>query len=296
MNDLYAENHDTPQIPWAKKVKVTGSYYWKRSGIADSVEMKIAKPHISATILANGRITLEVDSRENIGNHMSKSPELTRSLLKYFKRADFHSGVSSFVSEAVDWMKGEPFTDAPWGMDVRGVLDWAPGVENPPQKIGKLGQYGSGMMKQAMDDWIGTDFRFVHFVTPGEDHGLVIKWPDEEKPAVFVGYIDGFVADNQEDFDDWESYQGWNETFENGFLWALDYLKVFEQNKIPEWAVELIEHDPDLMWPDLVEKLLPIRNQLPADLELSLMVWMERRQIELEKATKQGRFWPRRKS
>lgn len=300
MSDNYFEVKDVPQIPWAKNVKVTGSYIFKSSGVRDSVELAIPTYWMKASVISNGQIHLEVDSKRNIGQYMSKSPELEKSIFKYFKRADYHPGVSSFISEVVDWVKGEPFTQSKEYGSRPGVLDWVPGMKQLPQRIGRIGSFDSGKVKTAFDDWIGSPFSYVHFVNQAEvfplaeaDDGLVILWGDKGKPEVYTGDVEGFMFANQESFSSWESYRDWNDTFENGFLWALDYMGVFEQHGQVAWAVDMIENDPDLMWPELVQKLLPIRKQLPVALETSLMVWMERRQVEADEAAGQRRFWPR---
>ena len=300
MSDKNYALTDAPQIPWAKNVKVTGSYVFKRSGVRDSVEL--ALPMMKASVISNGQIHLTIDSKEDISLYLSKSPELKKSLYTYFKKADYRHGVSSFISEVTDWVLGEPFTPSkePYYGARPGVLDWVPGMKTMPERIGKIGGYGSGKIKATFEHWIGTPFSYVHLTNPNgfffpEDtgDGLVILWEGQTKPEVYVGDVESFLHANQEDFEDWERYRNWNETFENGLLWSLDYMGVFESTAQVAWAVDLIEHDPDLMWPELVEKLLPLRKRLPTALENSLMVWMERRRVEAEQATGQGFFWPR---
>lgn len=294
MSDNYAETHDVLQIPWAKNVRVTGSYIFKRSGVRDSVELALPTAGMKASVIQNGQIHLEVDTRKYIGDYLSKSPELKKSLYKYFQKADYTPGVSSFISEVTDWVLGEPFTQSkePYYGARPGVLDWIPGMKTMPERIGKTGGYGSGKIKTTFEHWIGTPFTYFHFTTD-RDEGLVILWEGETKPEVYVGDVENFLHANQEDFEDWERYRDWNETFENAFLWALDYMGVFESTAQVAWAVDMIEHDPDLLWPELVEKLLPLRKRLPVVLENSLMVWMERRRVEAEETAGQRRFWPR---
>lgn len=289
MSDNYAEM-DAPQIPWAKNVRVTGSYIFRRG---DGVEL--ALPTMKASVIQNGQIHLTIDSREDISHYLAKSPELKKSLYKYFQKADYHPGVSSFTGEVIDWVRGEPLTPSkvPYYGSRPGVLDWVPGMKQLPERIGKIGEYVSGKIRTTFDHWIGTPFTYVHFTTDTDD-GLVILWEGETKPEVYVGDVESFLHANQEDFEDWERYSNWNETFENGFLWALDYMGVFESTAQVAWAVDMIEHDPDLMWPELVEKLLPLRKRLPVALENSLMVWMERRRVEADEAGGQRRFWPRK--
>lgn len=290
-NSLYPERHDLPQIPWAKKVKVTGGHYWASSGKLDSVEMKIEKPWTKASIIANGTVHLDVDSKENIRNHMVKSRELTRSLLRYCKKSGCDPS-DSFYSIAEDWVKGTAVVDPPWGSNIPGVMDWFPGVKEEP-KIGKRGSYGEGQINKVLDNWIGTQFNFLHFVRPDEEEGFVINWGGDSKVEVWLGDVEGFVSENEAPLQEWEDYRSYNELFENGFLWALDHMGVFETNKIPRWAVDIIDDDPDLLWAELVQKLLPIGEYLPAGLDRAIAVWMDRRRREAEESSGQQRFWPR---
>lgn len=292
MSEIYAERHDVPQIPWAKKVKVTGAHYFTRTGRLDSIEMKIEKPWIKASIIADGTVHLDIDSKENIKYHMAKSPELTRSLHRYFKKADYSS---AFFSPVLDWLSGIPVVDPPWGSRVPGVMDWYPGVKEEA-KVGKRGSYGEGRINKVLDNWIGANLDFVHFVLPDGQEGLVIDWLDKSKAEVWVGDVEGFVSANEAPFHEWDDYRSYNDLFENGFLWALDHIGVFETNEIPKWAVEMIDDDPDLLWPDLVQKLLPIREFLPVALDKAVLTWMDKRQREAEEVSGQQRFWPRGKA
>jgi hypothetical protein len=294
MNDLYQETHDVQQIPWAKNVKVTGAHYFTRTRKLDSVELKIEEPlWVKASVIANGNVRLDVDSKENIKEHMSKSPELRRSLFKYFEKEDNHPAFSDFISTTLDWVNGVPHVlveEPPYG-ETPGVLDWIPGEEKHPVRIGKTGYYGAGKIKKTIENWIGNDFTFVHFVKPDKEEGFVILWEGSEKPEVWVGDVHDFILNNREPFEEVESYRHYNELFENGLLWALDYMGLFEGNNLPEWAIEMIRKDPDLLWPDLVERLFPIRERLHPYVEWAIDLWVQRRQEEAEKASGQLRFW-----
>jgi hypothetical protein len=160
MSDKNYALTDAPQIPWAKNVKVIGSMVFKRSGVRDSVEL--ALPMMKASVISNGQIHLTIDSKEDISLYLSKSPELKKSLYTYFKKADYRPGVSSFISEVTDWIKGEPFDPNEEHYSGRpGVLDWVPD-KTMTERIGRIGSYGSGKIKTAFQHWIGHDDFEVH--------------------------------------------------------------------------------------------------------------------------------------
>ncbi len=303
MNEIYQETDKVPQIPWAKHTRVTGAHFFvRRPQEIDSVEMESLK--VKASIIKNGKVHLDIDSKENIKRFMDRAPALEKSLLKYLKKADYDPAIS-FISGTLDWMNGVPYvhTDEPpppYG-DSPGVLDWMPfiGPARPP-RIGRTGHYGSGSVRQTFDHWIGNRLSYVHIdlIDPKWGEALVVQWDDEpKKPEVWTGDVENFFLTNEEDFEGWENYQHYNDVFENGLLWALDYMGRFEENDLPEWAVQLIERDPDLLWPDVVDKLLPIQNELPEDLHKALGVWIDRRRAEAEEAAGQLRLkgFPKKK-
>lgn len=131
---------------------------------------------------------------------------------------------------------------------------------------------------------------------------------DFGKAEVWEGNVDGFFQTYSDDWGDLETFIGYNVEFENGLLWALDAMDVFtkrwvkrymydepRERPIPDWALGIIADDPEVLWPELVEKLLPILGEVPEKLETAVRKWVDRRIVEAEEATGQNRFWPRPK-
>lgn len=286
-------SENVPQIPWAKEVKVTDIHGTNSlQSLNKIIGVDLELPDIKASIDRYGDVELTIDSRENIGYYMGKSPELTRQLRKYNKA----KGVGFFLENAQDWLAGEDIEEQvfPWGSGPPGVIDWWPGIEKVKwPKIGKRVLVGS--TSDSSEYWIGTDFPFVHFELPDGDEGLVIDWAGKkDKPEVWLGDVSEFFANNEESFDSWEAYASYNNRFENGFLWALDLMDVFLHKDIPEWVVRTIDNDPDLLWPEVVEKLMPrVRlRALPELLEKAVLTWIDRRRAEAERAAGQMYIWP----
>lgn len=279
---------EVPQVPWTDKVKVAHILN-EHSRELDAITL--TKARVKVTVMSHGIVFINVNTKDNIGTYMQKDPLLTRSLLAYFRKNKTEPSKEIFNGVATDWVKGEPVEPPP--VDRPGVLDWYPGIEILPKKIGKVGYYGAGKIKPNLENWIGSEFDYVHFVLPDPEasEGIAILWEGSSRPEVYVGDINGFVLANKEDFDDWTSYQSYNDLMENGLLWAIDEFGLFETDQLPDWVGDLVDHDPDLLWPDLVERLLPIRDLLPSNLRWALMTWVERRRQEAEEALGQLRFW-----
>lgn len=290
-----------PQIPWAKETKVV-KIYENRDGIF-SVDLESGGT--KAGIDRWGTVSIEINSRDNILSGMHKSEELTQSLREY--RGEDYADLDFITDDAKKWLKGDPAArKLPWGSGTPGVFDWWPAEGEPfgRQKIGKISHHRMGRPSEMTEDWIGSDFQYVHFeLEDGGDEGLVIAWNEKHNPhsnletldnapEVWLGDVDAFFSTNEERFEDFENYAGWNNGFENGFLWALDQMGAFDGAGIPEWAVEVIKNDPDLLWPDLVDKLLPRLRSLPEELEKAVLTWLGRRRREAEEAVGQTRFWP----
>jgi hypothetical protein len=294
------ETKPPPQIPWTKEVVVTkeweavGRIYGYGGSGKGVTRVFLERPEhrIKAEIGSEGYLEVEVDSRDIARRTLSKDINLTRRFRKYYKA----TGESSFVENAMDWVKGEPTGDPvpPWGIGPPGVLDWSP-EHHPPKwpKIGKIASSGIGSDISG-EGWIGTRFSYVHFRMPDGDEGIVVDWT-EGPPEVWTGDIDGFFSMNNEDFSDWNTYENYNDTFENGLLWALDRMDLFESQGIPEWAVKVIANNPELLWPEVVEKLLPRGEALPEKLWLAVGQWVDKRREEREKATGQSYLWPQKK-
>lgn len=302
---------DKNQIPWAKETAVMRI---DRSSLG-LTGVNLVHDDTKMSVDRWGGVDLTLDSRKLIQSHLTKSDVLTRSLRKYFKQKG-----GWFIETAIDWLVGEHIDEPmPWGDTKPGVLDWWPGKREIIRKrIGREGSYRSGRPSDVTESWVGSDFKFVHFVLPDGEEGLAVAWDErhdphsnltrvESKPEVWMGYIDEFFAANEENWDDPETYASYNRYFENGMLWALDLMDVFtkkhitrsyfggevHEREIPEWAIELISDNPDLLWPELLNKLLPELDTLPEKLDKAVRTWIERRRLEAEEVSGQQYFWPK---
>jgi hypothetical protein len=279
-------------IPWAKRTIVTDGYKDPQSGYRD-IELQTENPWMSAQVDYHGGIDLEIDSEDIIGDYLKRSPALTRSIRKYLDI----SGARYFHDHVEDWVKG--IVPEPSDELVReGVLDWEP-PKKPPvwKKLGKMAYHGKGKSTEISDSWVGSTFPYAHVIfTEIEgwpEDGLVVNFGD--KPEVWLGDVDAFLAANEENFESPEAYLDYNAHFENGFIWALNEMGAFDEGgSIPDWVIDVLSVDPDLMTPEIVEKLLPQYDILESNLQTAIQKWLDHREAEREQATGQLRFWPRR--
>lgn len=294
---------DLPQIPWATNAKVVDV----TSGPNGISSIKMTRHGVDAEVDVYGNVSLHKDSRENIKEHMTQSETLTRSLRKHL--AENNSVL--FIEDTKEWLEGpevEALEKGPWDTAKPTVLDWWPsGKVKVRQRRGKPGRYRDGWSQHVFsEDWIGSQFKFVHFAFPDDEReALAIKWTNDSKPQVWFGDVDGFFALNEESFADSEAYSAYNQLFEDGLLWALDYMGVFEGRRIskrpygdgfidieiPQWVGSVVMDNPDLLWPELAEKLMRQIGTLPDDLRKGLLTWVDLRRKEYEKLTGQQYLW-----
>ena len=282
------------RIPWAEKTVVKKVY-----GAPSISSIDLEQNGVVINVDMWGNINVERDSHKDLENFMEKNKVLTNSLRRYIQRHHKY-----FIEGTQDWLRGgDEGEPAPWGSKKPGILDWWPGKTR--LRRGKQGEYRSGQPSQVTEYWVGSEFPFVHIVFPDGEEALAV---DFGKPEVWVGNVDGFFQSYSEDWGGIETFISYNMDFENGLLWALDQMDVFtkprvklstygetRERPIPDWALDIIADDPEVLWPELVEKLLPILNDVPEKLETAVRKWVERRVVEAEEATGQSRFWPRPK-
>lgn len=296
MHEVKPPDSSANQIPWAKKTKVVSHVLdWKKEG-NDRIELQTEKPWALATIYYRGSLEVQIDSQELIGDYLKKSNALTRSLREYLRITQG----TSFTEEVKHWLAGnEP--EPPDVPEVPGVLDWEPPAKPRKWKrLGTLGDFGSGISGNVVTDyWIGSDFPFVHalFFEPNwPEEGIAVNWGgDAAKEAeVWLGDVGDFLYANEARFESPEDYLDWNARFENGWIWALYEMGVFARGDVPEWAVDVITADPDVMTREIVEQLVPQLASLKPELRTGVLQWLENRQEEHDRAVGQLRIWPRR--
>jgi hypothetical protein len=283
------------QIPWAKDTRVKDVH-----GLpGDITSIELEKEGAVLTVDRWGTVEIERDSSKDIADFMTKSEPLTKSLRKYLKSTGKY-----FIDGTIDWLRGGSDDDNVPKTAVRGgILDWWPDAKLR-QRVGKKGQFQSGRPSDITEYWIGSHFPFVHLVLMDGEEGLAV---DFKKPEVWLGDVDSFFVTYSEDWTDPETYRSYNAVYENGMLWALDEMGVFDGKaihryphdpdpktlEIPGWAADVIEDDPDLMWPELVEKLARRLEDIPYKVEKAVELWIDKRNSEAEQATGTQYFWPK---
>ena len=274
------ETEGLPQIPWAEKTRVVR---------ANDRYISLQQGAITADVSHNGSVYIEHDSKKEIDGYMTLDPVLTQEVVKYVQACE--DGTTGCIKE---WVKGP---NHPPAFDIPdGVKEWRPAPVKAGTPVGWiLGEYRQG--DTAGDDrWRGSRFEYTHFLTPEGVEGLVVVWAQNQSPEVWIGYIEDFWTEQQSPLED-EDLANYNEYLENGIMWALDQFGLFTDPvkaniDLPAWVVDMISHYPDLLWPELVDRMRPVLSQLPEKLDRASQRWVSRRLLEEEKATGQRYFWP----
>jgi hypothetical protein len=107
--------------------------------------------------------------------------------------------------------------------------------------------------------------------------------------VVYVGDVEEFFLDNTHDE---HYYPDYDLTLENGILWAMDFMGVFDGDEIPSWVVRYLVDRPDLFWHDLAEKLAGRFGEVPKELYLEARKWLDEERRSFERGTGQLYFWP----
>lgn len=261
-----------PQIPWAKETKVT----YKNGFIT------LQKGNTELEVWNDGDVRISFASQEDIKSYMELDSKATQELRTWIEVCEEPK------DECVRmWAQGNVLYFVP-----PGTLEWRP-PEGAIRADWKLGMYRQDQTVNH-ENWRGDGFKYTHFEGP-DFEGLVVFWNDE--PEVWIGDVEGFMSSQEEsDPDSMDTFRVYNEMFENGILWAFDEMGVFEGGvRIPDPVVELVWEDPELLWGELLEKLIPQVGASDMDprLEEAVRVWLMRRRREAERATGQKFLWPR---
>lgn len=272
------ETEGIPQIPWAERtgvIRATDSY------------ISIEQGTITADISYRGVVDIEHDSRKEIDEYMTLDPDLTEEVKKFVQACE-----DDTMDCIKKWVKGP---NHPPALDIPdGVKEWRPApVRAVPPVEWILGELGQGST-YGDDRWFGSRFEYTHFLTPEGIEGLIVVW--NQGTEVWIGYVNDFWTEQQSPIED-EDLVNYNVFLENGIIWALDQFGLFEDPEkadedLPAWVVDAISHDPDLLWPELVDRMRPVLSELPEKLERAVIRWVTRRLQEEEKATGQRYFWP----
>lgn len=146
------------------------------------------------------------------------------------------------------------------------------------------------------EDWHGERLEYVTFRTDLGEEATLVEWRSGVC-EVWVGDFDEFLSSQLFPRDE-DDLMAANREFENGILWAMaefGLLSVPEkiESELPGWVKEMVEHDPDLLWPEVVADMDKVFGILPWELQMAIREWKARRMKEMEKATGQRYFWPR---
>ena len=265
-----------PQIPWAQHTKVL------KGGHLQSGTLEVY-------VSSDGDLTFSRDSRADILMWMSKDEALTEQIQEAWEEHYDGQGYTEFMTT---WIRGT--AERP-----PGVKEWRPGGWS--ERRGKVIRSGN---TYNFDNayWWGSVFEYVWFQLPDGEEGLVVMWQrggdvrgNYSLPEVWIGSVEEFFG-NQEEGDPHsaETAISYNAYFENGILWMLDQLDYFEDYEIDEdsWIAQALERDPDLIWPELLVKLEALEKEMPKGIVKAIRSWKDRRQLDAEKASGQGYFWP----
>lgn len=262
-----------PQIPWAKEAKVIAADIDFRG---ETVVLVLENDYLTVDVDGGGGISTILNSRKNIHSSLTLSEEFTESLRTYLTRNEVSFDYAS------GWLGNQKVIPKSHAM-----LFWYPDEEN--SFLGKKIKFGRS---QAREDWIGSDFDYLWFQFPGGEGGLAIDWEqrgEAKDVEVWTGPIEWFFSDNTDDEDNYASY---NRTLENGILWAMDQLGVFEGDEIPRWVVRMLHDEPDLFWHDLAVKLVGRSGEIPKELYIEAGKWLDGERRAWEQEAGQIYLWP----
>jgi hypothetical protein len=277
------------QIPWAKETRV--------DYVGDSY-VSLERGSVSVDLFDYGGFSISNDSKEDIKNYMQLDEGLTRNFQKFVTRYQ-ESHTWSYEEMMLAWLRGEN----PSELRRERTLDWSPGEEQ--RYFFKLEELGTQNTQNFGERWTGDVFEFAHFKTPEGKEGAIIFWEGRsglyEEPEVWLGDFDSFIdSEWQHGSQDWDEFRNYNDYFENGLLWAFDLMGAFENpEQLSDAAIYAIKDDPDILWEDIVRKLigaLPQSELSPSTgriLAQAVRIWVTRRMREAEKQTGQRYFWPR---
>lgn len=278
-----------PTIPWPTKTAVED---------VSPTSVLLVNGGLIVRVYPDGRTLVYHDTKKEIGLFLKKDEVLTAQLMEYMRDCDV-STPKYFLDCVMDWIVGVPV-----GPEIlRGKKEWRP-IENPSRahylEDARFVQHRETSSFYD-EDWKGDRIEYVRFETDEGDEGIVIMWHlggdvrgNYSFPEVWIGDVDEFMNHQEEsDPENVETLAYYNGYFENGILWMLNELDYFEEHPVEgSWVDEAIEGDPDLLWPELVEKLEDMKDELPKGIQKGLAAWKTRRRREAEKATGQTHLWP----
>lgn len=293
------------QIPWAERTKVTYQsdssialeYTWQgRHHIQNKMTADIWHKDFEWSVSKNSKIEIE--------EYMELDSRLSKDIQEFWEGDQEAHYSSPYRDRIMRWLRG--------GMVVaqhpEGPKEWRPAKKQPKIKA-DLSNYGYGNTYNEDNAYYWGDvFEFAHFETDEGDEGAVILWQgggdprgNYHMPQVYLGNFEEFM-DSQYEHSPWdyETFLGYNQTFENGFMWAWEKMGVFDDpdehiddlsDKHVKQVLEGIQKDPSILLPESVEKILLKFDEFPQQIQKAVTWLMGNKRRELEAALGQKLIW-----
>jgi hypothetical protein len=276
------------QIPWAKQVKVTWS---------SDMSIELERGDTKLDIQKDGTWWGSIDSRKRIFEWMELDKKLTRQIKDDF---DTHYDGGGFIEFMGNWVRGK----LPGGKAPEGPKEWMP--TRTRKRIGKLfgpdrGGYGSENTYNWDNAYFwGDTFEYVHFLSVDDEEGAVVMWHiggdvrgNYAAPEVWMGSFGEFMGSQDEgDPKSADTFLTYNGMFENGIVWALFELELFDgEQEIPDQVVRAIKEYPKILYPQLVEQIVENRDLLPIEIVNAAGTVLDQERRATEKAAGQKYLW-----
>lgn len=293
------------QIPWAEHAKVTYQsdssialeYTWQgRHHVQNKMTADVWHKDFEWSVSKNSKIEIE--------EYMEPNERLTKDIQEWWEEQDDKHADTNYRSRILGWLKG----GIGHYSHPEGPKEWRPTRKQPKIKA-KLSQYGYGnTYNEDNSYYLGDVFEFAHFETDDGDEGAVILWQGGgdprggyHMPVVYIGNFEEFM-DSQYEHSPWdyETFLSYNETFENGFMWAWHKLGVFDdpEENIQDLSdehvrqvLDAIQKDPSILLPESVEKILLKFDEFPQQIQKAVNWLMANKRRELEAALGQKLIW-----
>lgn len=205
----------------------------------------------------SGRYDVQFESRALAVKSMKLDPDRTKEIQKYMRSMGFDRVPRDPAGRELLQKYLEAWVMPHASRSPKGGREWPAGREG--WTVGIL----SSSNTRRMLNFLGSAFDYVHFITAAGGEGAVILWrePSGEysEPEVWTGPFEDFLAVQESGDEEGPlAFLKWNETFENGFVWAITELGGFEAfgYYLDDDAARAIEMDPGILHQDAIDRIL----------------------------------------
>jgi hypothetical protein len=300
------EKKTLDQIPWAERVKVihqsdlsiTLERVWEDAqGNKDTTSADVWHKDFEWSVT--------LDARAMIRDYMSIDDRMTKDIQAFWEEDKERHYSSTFRDRIMRWLRG----GGERHQIRKGPKEWSPRNKRR-DRVGKLtNEYGYGnTYNEDPAYWWGDEvFEYAHIDIEDEGEGAVILWSrggspmgSYTLPEVWTGGFSEAMSMMSEG-DPWsvETFQHWNKTFENAFLWSWHKLGVFEDleqiedldDRHVKQVLGAIEQDPSILLPESVEQILQKFDEFPDQIQKAVNWLMRNHRRDLEKALGQKLIW-----